>query len=268
MLILSAEMWNASIVSLQLQIGKLWYRHSQRIPNPAKSSLLRLVGGSGNLLEKVPAVWVIVATDRTVRLPHELGHDVQVPDGLEEGRHLAKRLVDIHLLEVCLRQALLVLAILLVGAIENRNSFMEDNLPPDNRALGVILIESQLVFPFGRLRICTDSDPESQLRASARGKRAKPRDAASGADGLLEPPSDSHNVMKEPEGIQEVRLPGGIRADKKGSSLEIDAGPAEITPIFHMKVCDSQCPPARILHAAPQSRKRTIECIWDHALQV
>jgi hypothetical protein len=258
-------MRSAAFVTLQLQIGKLRHGHSQRIPYPAKPSFLGLVGRSSYLFEEVSAVWIISAPHRTIGLPHKLWHDMQVPNGLEEGGHLAEFPVDIHLFEVRLCESLLVLPIFLVGAIEDYGPFMEDAFTPDNWALEIVLVESQLILPLGGVGVCSHSDFENQLGVSARGERAKPGNAAPGVDGLLESTPDGNNVMEKPEGIQEVRFPGSIRPDKKDSLLQIHGCPTEITPILHMQMGDPQCPPARSLHAGPQSRKRPVKRISRRA---
>jgi hypothetical protein len=48
------------------------------------------IGRLRHLLQKVSAEWIIGAADRTIRLAHELRHDVQVTDRREEFREPAE----------------------------------------------------------------------------------------------------------------------------------------------------------------------------------
>ena len=228
----------------------MWNRHAQRALDAAEPGGPGAFLGLGDLLQEIAAEGVVRPSDRTVGLAHELRDQVQVPDGAEERGQIAKRLIDVDLLQIGLGEPLRIRGVLLARPVDQRFPSAAHPLPPDTGAPLVVLVERYLVFPGGALAVFFQLDRYLHVGILARGEAANAADpAAAGVEnGLPEAAARERDVPEKTECIQEVRLPGGVRAHKEQAVPKGDVHLPEVLP-----VPQAQPPEPQILAHRPSS---------------
>ena len=98
------QMPATACILLKRQAVELRNGDLQRLVDVAEPRVARLGRCRGDFLEKVASERIVVPADGPFGITHQMGHDVEIPDGLQEFGKFAKVLVHDDLLEVRLRQ--------------------------------------------------------------------------------------------------------------------------------------------------------------------
>ena len=119
----------------QIDGFQLGYYHLKGLPDPSETRIAGALPGPGDLLQEIAAEGVVQGSPRTFGVADELGHDVQVANGCEEGSQLAEGPVDAHLLQAGLSETLGIGVVFLIGAFDQFHAIAQDTLLADQRRL-------------------------------------------------------------------------------------------------------------------------------------
>lgn len=80
MLVLASQVRCSPVVSPQLDFLELRNGDPQSLAYSPKTRSSRSIRRLRELFEKISSEWIIRMPDRTIRLAHELGNNVQIPN--------------------------------------------------------------------------------------------------------------------------------------------------------------------------------------------
>jgi hypothetical protein len=114
------------------------------VPHSGVTSLFR---SFCNLFQKIAAKGVVRAADRAIRLPDDLGDDVEVTDGRKKCGQIAERTIHVYLLKVGLGQSSRVITIFIVGPFQKNLAVAEHPFLAQEGTALLVLIDRNLVYP-------------------------------------------------------------------------------------------------------------------------
>src|SRR3712207_6734826 len=139
--VFSSEMRYTLDVGEELKFLQLRNCQLKRVRYAPKARFSRTFVGPSNLLEKVPAEWVIHAPRRAIGLPHQLRDDMHVANRREEIRDVSERPINVHLLKVSLTKTFCIQLIILIRTFQQHVTAMTYNLTSNLWASLIILPE-------------------------------------------------------------------------------------------------------------------------------
>ena len=110
--------------------------------------------------------------DGTVGFPNELRHDVQVANRSEELGNIAEFLVDVHLLQVSLRQPFGVASVLILGSVEQNIAPTSYPFPLNDGSSKIVLRKAKFVDPGVGNFFIPDGHADDKLRVTASSQAA------------------------------------------------------------------------------------------------
>ena len=93
-------------ISPQFEIGQLGNCNRKGITDPFQARLARSFIGPGDLFQKIAPIRIIAAPHRTIRLAHQLGNQMQIPNRCKKISNITELKIGVDLLKICLGQAL------------------------------------------------------------------------------------------------------------------------------------------------------------------
>jgi len=156
-------MWYAFFVSVKLELLQLRHGNLQRFRDASKAGGQGSLVGRRQLLQEIPAIGVTRSSHGAIRLSDEMGDEMEVPHLGEELLQLTKRSVRVELLEMRLRQPLLILAVIVVRPFKDKLPVLRDHFSTDDGSFAIVLIEFQPVGP-GPIRTNIDLDLDGNVR--------------------------------------------------------------------------------------------------------
>jgi len=137
-----------------------------------------------------------------------------------------------------LRQPEFVLFVFGIGSAQQQPSVAQDFFLGHQRPpmAARFLTERKVIHPFRRCALCLirEFDLNDDIRMTARCQASDLGQSASVLHSVLQT-AMLHNIPKEAEDIQEVRLAAGIGTNQKGAICQRDVAEAKIPPILQFE---------------------------------
>ena len=187
-----------------------------------------------------------------------MGHDVQVPDGLEESRQHSERLVLAHLLQVGLRQSFLVPAVLRIGPLQERLAVLANPLALDDRHVYLGMVAKvQSIRPTCGILAGADIDRDPNPRKPSGVQGTDLAHPAASRDGALK--SFTRDITQESQRVQDIGLSGSVRTDEERTPAEVHLRvAAEVAP--RLKLQASHVPSAMLVSGGQPAISSRPEC--------
>jgi hypothetical protein len=226
-------MWRTAGIALKFNLFELRNGDAKGLLYAPEAGSPSPLWNACNLLQKIASEGIIRTADRTIGLTYKLGHQMEVSDGTEEHYQIAKRLVDIDLLEVRLRQPLRIGGVVLVRPTDQLLLVSTYALPADTRATLVVLIEGDLVFPRRTACIFVQLDRYLHVRVFSRGQASNTADAAAlrMAHSFAKATTRYSKIPKEAKYIQKIGFPRSVRPHQKDAIPDAYVHSLEVLPV-------------------------------------
>ena len=102
---------------------------------------------SGNLLDKISTIGIVLLTNGTIWFAYQLGNDMQVANRAKKINQLTKLLIGVNLLEMGLRQPFRITLVIPVRPLQDDVVILNHKFFFNHWSLTVVLAETQNVFP-------------------------------------------------------------------------------------------------------------------------